>query len=204
MTNQEIYQRYRERVDHFRDIDSRELVFQNRVLIPFLEDLLREDRSLEVVDISTQYLSKNEKNGEEAQQDKSQYRSLEEGSSPPDLLIARNWRLFNRGDSNIQYLATIEVKSPEGKEAIYHKKPEEYLRGETGRQLRFHLEAKAPRLVVILTDCLRWQFFTRGGGGLSPRPDFPLWDNTAGEWRKDGTWEGLCAELRRIAGLPAV
>lgn len=207
MTDQDIYKKYRERVDHFRDIDIRELVFQNRVLIPFLEVLFHKDKNLEAVDISTQ-------TKEDKEQDPSQYRSFDEGASSPDLLIARNWRLCNRGDTNIQYLATIEVKSPDGKEAIYDKEPEEvcaYLKKEKriGKQLRFHLQAKA-HPDVILTDCLRWQFFTRWDTEpapqkdreLTPSLDIVLWDNIAGEWREDGEWEKLCDELRKIAKLP--
>lgn len=201
------YLEYQERAERFRRTDPRELVYQNRVLIPFLEELFRgdnqrlgENERIDVVDVSTQYQRSEG-------QDYAKYRSLEEGASPPDLLIARNWRLLNRGRTDIDYLATIEVKSPGLKESIYDKSPDEvraYLNAgsraeDIGRQLRFHLEA-CP--AVILTDCLRWQFFAPAPpkAELKPWLDIPLWDNDRKKWRTEA-WKDLCRELRKIAGL---
>ena len=78
--------------------------------------------------------------------DTSNYSSQEKGAAPPDLLIAHKWNYANRNNKTINYLATIEIKSPI-LDSIYDKN--EY-REHTTNEVRFHLMAN--NKVILTTE----------------------------------------------------
>ena len=77
-------EKYRKLVEYYFENDNRELNFQNRILIPYLEDLLGDE--YDIVDVSSLY-----KNWEK----RGVYRKDFAGNHTPDLLVVRNWKLFD-------------------------------------------------------------------------------------------------------------
>ena len=75
----------------------------------------------------------------------------------PDLLVCKNWDWYNVDNDHIQYIATIEVKSPCGDEAIYKKDYVDYPE-KWKRKIETHLKASKIDKVVF-TDSVKWDFF---------------------------------------------
>lgn len=87
---------YQNLVEKYYKNDCRELNFQNRILIPFLELLI--EGKYDVVDTSTLY-----KNWKKI------YRDSFAGQYTPDILIVKDWNLFEKKQKP---LVIIEAKSP--------------------------------------------------------------------------------------------
>ena len=161
------YDYYKKLVDKYMEMDSREINFQNRIVIPFLEELFT-STDIMIVDVSTQYDNRNSKI-----HNNSQYKGS--NAAPPDLLIARNWKLDNLNNT-VDYLAAIEIKSPK-LDSIYNKEMGNY-NPRTIKELKSHLSKNSR---VILTDCIRWQFFERGCAS-DPIPPIDLFDENK-KWK---------------------
>lgn len=194
-TNDEFpYIYYKELVDKYIKIDSREINFQNRIVIRFLEKLFINTKGISIVDVSMQYHKKYKKS---KIHDTSKYSSRQNAAAPPDLLIARNWNFANKNNEKIDYLMVIEIKSPVSEERIYNKKIEEY-KAHTINEVSFHLEANRK---VILTDCIRWQFFKRENK-LIPIKTIDLFNgNPPDSIREDNPdeWKRLCEYIRNFS-----
>lgn len=134
------YARYKELVNKFYENDNREENYQNRVLIPFLEDLF--EKKVDVVDTSRLTKEWNFRNIK---------RNMFAGNYTPDILLAKNWVLKKkRTRDNTRYLALIEVKTPSANDRKHAmNEVEEYL-------TKVNL--------VILTDCVTWEFFILESG----------------------------------------
>jgi len=142
------YAYYKKLVNKYWENDCREINFQNRVVIQFLDKLFINTEGISIVDVSMQNKKKNS-----TIHDTFNYKL--QGAASPDLLIANNWNYANKNNNEINYLAAIEIKSPY-LDPIYNK---DKYNEHTKNELESHLEAN---LKVILTDCIRWQFFERG------------------------------------------
>lgn len=82
-----------------------------------------------IVDVSTQYRNSDKHNT-------TQYK--EENTTPPDLLLTKNWNIENK---NVKYLVALEIKSPASSENIYNKDFENYKK-HTLDQLKGDLSSK--------------------------------------------------------------
>ena len=80
-----------------------------------------------------------------------------EKPTTPDLLVCKNWDWHNVNNEKITYIATIEVKSPYGDEAIYKKEYDKYPES-IEKKINTHLQANKINK-VILTDTYKWEFF---------------------------------------------
>ena len=121
------FKTYQYLVEKYYKNDCRELNFQNRVLIPFLESLIPED--YDIVDTSTLY-----KNWKKINRDSfaKQY--------TPDVLVTQNWSLFEaKQDPQI----IIEVKRPTANDRTH-----------ADNEIS---EYKNNANYVILTDCITWE-----------------------------------------------
>jgi hypothetical protein len=165
------YSLYKRMVNKYLEIDYREITIQNRVITPLLDRLFINEKDISIVDISTQYDNNNSKI-----HDTRFYR--EEKTSPPDLLVARHWNYGNVDNDEIDYLAVVEVKSP-GLNPFYNKDKN---KDDINNQLKTHLEANDK---VILTDCIKWEFFEKEYG-LDPVKTINLFDENNNWKRKDG------------------
>lgn len=134
------YSKYQNLVKKYYQMDSRELNFQNRVIIPFLESFLQ--GKYEVVDSSTIY--KNWRNYKDENGD-GICRDTFASEYTPDLLIVNGWKLFAKEKKNPSII--IEVKRPT---ALDRKHAE----NEIGEYV-----GKADH--VILTDSITWEFYEK-------------------------------------------
>lgn len=123
---------YQNLVEKYYKHDCRELNFQNRILIPFLEQLIPE--KYDVVDASTLY-----KNWKNISRD-----SFAGRSYTPDILIAQNWDLFEKKQNP---LAIIEVKCPTANDRRHANEEVSEYKGKSQR--------------VILTDCITWEIYEK-------------------------------------------
>lgn len=130
--------------------DTREINFQNNVVKRLLEEMYPD---YDVVYVDTKGP---ESKKHDYREYSGEYRSVQGTLKPttPDLLICKNWDWYNKDNKDITYLATVEVKSPYGPEAVY-KTQLDYFKEKIDR----HLSAKAIDR-VILTDALKWVFYT--------------------------------------------
>jgi len=129
------YKDYIEKVDYYNEKDNRELNYQNRIIIPFLENLFQGEKAISIVDVSTQYKNRNSKHHN---------REPYANECTPDLLIAKNWHYYNR-ENVVGYLAVVEIKIPNSKDTSQINK---YFKSNEGK--------------VIWTNCLTWRFFVNG------------------------------------------
>lgn len=134
------YNRYQDMVKKYYQKDCRELNFQNRVIIPFLESFL--SGKYEVVDSSTIY--KNWKNYKD-EKGNGVCRDTFAGNYTPDLLIIKDWSLFAK-DKNTPSII-IEVKRPTASD-----------RKHAENEIEEYLDKKA---YVILTDSITWEFYEK-------------------------------------------
>ena len=134
------YSKYKDLVDKYYQKDCRELNFQNRVIIPFLESFL--PPKYEVVDTSTIYKNwKNYKN----EKGNGICRDKFAENYTPDLLLIENWSLFAENKERPSII--IEVKRPTATDIKHaNNEIEEYL-------------SKADH--VILSDCITWEFYKK-------------------------------------------
>lgn len=134
------YNKYKKLVEKYYQNDCRELNFQNRVIIPFLESFL--PKEFEVIDSSTLYQNwkhykDNNENGICREKFADNY--------TPDLLIMTGWKLFAEKKDNPSII--IEVKRPTAKDRKHAmNEVKEYLN-------------KADN--VILTDTITWEFYKK-------------------------------------------
>lgn len=102
---------------------------------------------------------------------------MDVGAAPPDVLVAKNWNYANRNNSEINYLATVEIKSPD-LDPIFNRNKNEYS-WHTQNEVKEHLKASSN---VILTDCLRWHFFDQENK-LETEKIFDLFDKENNVWK---------------------
>ena len=90
------FKRYKELVEKYYQNDCRELNFQNRVIIPFLEKY--SPNFYDVVDSSTLY-----RNWERYKDDMGNgiCRGTFAEKFTPDLLVIKNWKLFEIGRAHV-------------------------------------------------------------------------------------------------------
>lgn len=162
------YSYYKRLENKYSEIDWKEITIQNRVVTPFLDRLFMNEKDISIVDISTQYDNKNSKI-----HDTRIYRK--EKTSPPDLLVACHWNYANLDNDKIDYLAVVEVKSP-SLDPVYNKDNTKF-----EGQIKTHLEVNDK---VILTDCIKWQFFEKEHG-LDPVKTINLFEENNNWKRKD-------------------
>ena len=156
------YNHYIEKVNYYKKFDNRELNYQNRIIIPFLEALFREEKEISIVDISTQY-----KNKESEVHTRESYAN----EYTPDLLIAKNWNYQNREIATIKYLSVIEIKIPDN---VDISQVCEYMTPNNRR--------------VIWTNCFIWRFFI-DGKEIVPAINFKDENNS---WKQDvSVWNSL-------------
>lgn len=127
------FDKYKKTVEKYYLHDCREINFQNRIVIPFLESLVGE--KYEVVDSSTLY-----KNWKKI------CRESFAGTYTPDVLVIDEWSLFN--DKKQAPSIIIEIKRPTADDRLHaNKEVEEYI-----NKAQF----------VILTDCITWEIKEKG------------------------------------------
>ena len=188
------YEDYKALVEKYITYDSREINFQNRVILPFLEFLLK-NHNIDVVDTSTLY-NRGQRNAKTL--DNSKF--MKEGFAPPDLILAKNWHLDNVNNV-VEYLCALEIKSPVSArgEQICGKEFEKY-RMHVQQEVQAHLEVNP---IVILTDCYRWQFFDQKTGFIETTP-IDLVDQSK-NWIEGNQgidkWKELCEKLADILGI---
>lgn len=130
------FEQYSERVMKFLVNDNREINYQNRVLIPLLEELLSES---DIVDTSTLY-----KNWAKRGVNRDAFAEVH----TPDILVSQNWNLLN--SSRVEYSMLIEAKTPTASGRNWAiSEVKEYLK-------------KVP--FVMLTDCITFEFFYKENG----------------------------------------
>lgn len=177
----EEYRRWVQKYDN--NHDTREINYQNDVVKRLLEKLYPE---YDVVDVSIK--GRGSKNHD--------YFAYSGGyidskgikkPTTPDLLVCKYWDWYNVGRDDIIYLATIEVKSPYSREAVYRKHFEDYTEFRRTKIER-HLSAKKVHK-VILTDALKWEFYDKT---LDSRKPIVLANYNQGriyEWKEDADSE---------------
>ncbi len=142
---------YKKWIDKYiRNNDTREINFQNDVIKRLIENLFPK---YDVVNVGT-------KGTDTSKHDYYHYSGKyiddqgREKPTTPDILIASNWNWYNiEYENEIKYIATIEVKSPYGKEAIYKCDC-----NNCPKQIKLHLSAEKIDK-VIYTDSLEWRFY---------------------------------------------
>ncbi|RFZ78558.1 hypothetical protein DS742_12855 [Lacrimispora amygdalina] len=144
---------YKKWIDKYiRNNDTREINFQNDVIKRLIEKLFPK---YDVVNVGT-------KGSDTAKHNYYHYSGKyidnlgREKPTTPDILVANNWNWYNiEHENEIKYIATIEVKSPYGKEAIYKSDC-----CNCPAQINRHLSAEKIDK-VIYTDSFEWRFYTQ-------------------------------------------
>lgn len=121
---------YKELVEKYYQKDCREINFQNRILIPFLEGI--NNKKYDIVDSSTLYKRWTNIN-----------RDTFAGTHTPDILVIEDWELFNKEKK--APVLIIEVKSPTAKD-----------RNHAMNEVNEYLTKSK---VVVLTDCITWEIY---------------------------------------------
>ena len=142
LLSNERYQKYRKLVDTYSNSDWREVNFQNRIILPLLDEIFEHNPFIQVVDVSTQY-----KNKESVYHTREHYA----WDYTPDLLLAKQWHYYNKEMKKTDYLAVMEIKSPILAPIQTHcvhtnEEIKEYLK---------HIDK------VILSDCYQWKFYNK-------------------------------------------
>lgn len=131
------YQEYKELVERYNSKDNREVNFQNRIIIPFLDSIFNFDDKISCVDISQIYKNRNKT--------KNYDRLSYAGDSTPDILVVDNWDIVN-GNDDRKYHFVVEVKQPFAKDYAHLE-----------LELKNYLKTKVKSIIV--TNCLRWTFY---------------------------------------------
>ena len=136
--------------------DTREINFQNDVVKRLLENLYPQ---YDIVCVDT-------KGSDSKNHDYYKYsgsyvdvKTKKKKPTTPDLLICKDWDWFNRNNDKISYFATVEVKSPYGKEAIYKYDFKDYF-DLWNTKITRHLSAEKID-IVIFTDTFKWDIFEK-------------------------------------------
>lgn len=170
------YEQYTNLVDTFLKTDNREINYQNRVIIPLLDNLSRDKKGISVVDVSTQY-----KNRESKVHTRKNYAN----NYTPDLLIASNRNYNNINNDKIDYYAVIEIKRPFNSSQY---------------QLSEYLATNISK--VIWTNCLRWEFYNKNN--KEKTDEFVFYDYENEVWRKEedsNGWNDFCAYLLKFLNI---
>lgn len=185
------YSKYKDLVDKYYQKDCRELNFQNRVIIPFLESFL--PLKYEVVDTSTIY--KNWKNYKD-EKGNGICRDKFAEDYTPDLLIIENWSLFAKNKE--KPFIIIELKRPTATDRKHAEKEiKEYL-------------SKSDH--VILSDGITWEFYERQDNEIIPhkiylskdeksvcKRDLPSERNI--DWKEEDAFEDVKKKINEILKL---
>lgn len=136
------FEKYIELVNWFYENDNRECNYQNRVLIPFLEEFYSTHQIVDTSSLTRQWNNRKIEREQFA------------GNYTPDLLISSNWRLL-RPKPYVEYKAIVEIKTPTAKDRIHAEQEiAEYLN-------------KVP--FVILTNCITWEFYSKENNSISKK-----------------------------------
>ena len=147
----ELYKKWIQK--YINNHDTREINFQNDVVKRMFENLFPK---LDIVCVDT-------KGSESKSHDYYKYSGKyldvngKEKPTTPDLLVCKDWDWYNEDNNIITYIATVEVKSPYGAEAVYKKDFEEYPKT-WKTKIKRHLSAEKITK-VIFTDTFKWVFF---------------------------------------------
>lgn len=133
--------------------DTREINFQNDVVKRLLENMFID---YDIVSVDTKG-SESKKHDYYKYSGKYTDKKGREKPTTPDLLICKNWDWYNVNNNNILYIATVEVKSPYGSEAIYKKDFSDYCNS-WKTKITTHLSAEKIN-VVIFTDTFKWEVY---------------------------------------------
>lgn len=140
---------YKKLVDKYYEKDCREVNFQNRIIIPFLESFI--PKEFDVVDSSTLY-----KNWRHYKDEKGNgiCRETFAGDCTPDILIMKGWSLFaiKRETPSI----IIEVKRPTASD-----------RSHADKEVKNYVQDIKCKF-VILTDGITWEIY-EGGNEKQPQ-----------------------------------
>lgn len=138
------YKQYKDLVSYYLENDNREVNYQNRIIIPLLEEILGSE--YDVVDVSQLTKEWNNRNI---------CRDKFAGIHTPDILIAKNWKLKFEKDSTraVEYLCLIEVKKPTANDSNH-----------AALEINEYLSKGMP---VILTDCITWKIFYKKENAIS-------------------------------------
>lgn len=153
------FDNYKEIVNKVHNImGGLEEPYQNDVVRPFLNRLLKNHTDITIVDTSNSHLYR-----KSAKHDRAHYSAKhaasEERCANPDLLIAKDYNYCNtKPDSLVTYLAAVEIKSPLSKQqSLYGKIEYDNTDMKTKKQIMSYFNSKYIKK-VILTDCLCWHF----------------------------------------------
>lgn len=150
------FEEYRNWIEKYvNNHDTREINFQNDVVKRLLERLYPK---YDVISVDTKG-SSSKNHDYYAYSGRYKDEKGKEKPTTPDLLICSKWDWYNRDNNEIVYIATVEVKSPFGLDAIYKKdfidyKPFWYTK------IKRHLSAKKINR-VIFTDTFKWEFYRK-------------------------------------------
>lgn len=174
---------YKQLVEKYYQKDCREINFQNRILIPFLEEIVRD--KYDVVDSSTLYKNWKKIN-----------RKAFASHYTPDILVIKDWDLFKKKNKPI---LIIEVKSPTANDR-------KHAENEVKQYINYCKYA-------VLTDCLTWEIYENNGNiqkfyldkekndvcehiSLSAKNDIKFdWIDSS---IKENDWDGLCEKIKKI------
>ena len=135
---------YKQEFEKRINTDSRERIFQDLIILPFLTELLR----------GYDVIPTDQRTSAQKSHATKQYC----GSTNPDLCIAKNWHWFNNEHSVI-YMSVVEIKSPLNKtDRITGVNPGDYNQ-ELKAQIQTYALAENNKK-LILTDGLTWVFYT--------------------------------------------
>ena len=129
------FSEYTQLVTWFFENDNREKNYQNRILIPFFEELCGK---FDIVDTSMLTKEWGRRNIG---------REKFAGIYTPDLLIASKWKLIKLEKDTTEYKALVEIKTPT---ALDRKHAE--------LEIKEYLEKVK---FVILTNCITWEFYMK-------------------------------------------
>lgn len=144
---------YKKWIDKYiRNNDTREINFQNDVIKRLIERLFPH---YDVVNVGTKG-SDSRKHNYYHYSGRYTDKSGRVKPTTPDILIAQNWNWYNiQYEDEINYIATIEVKSPYGSQAVYKSDCQK-----CPTQIENHLYAEKIDK-VIYTDSFVWRFYKR-------------------------------------------
>ncbi len=171
MYNLTNYDDYIKKVDYYINTDCRELNFQNRIIIPFLETVFSEEKNVSIVDISMQYRNRNSK---------LHTRDPYANEYTPDLLIAQNWNYQNKVN-DVKYLSVVEIKIPDCIDTSQIRK-------------YFNFDGRK----VIWTNCFVWKFFINGEEVLPP---INLKDENKNWKQGDSDWNHLSNSIKNFIAI---
>lgn len=153
------YFQYKNLVDKcIEQNDTREVTLQGDVVKHFINKLCA---NLDIADVSYKGPVGTQTNYHDYLQYCGTYKdNNKDKATTPDLVIAQNWNWHNI-QNKVDYCAVVEVKSFTI-QPIYTIGYSSY-NDELRKQLERHLSAKKNKK-VILTDCLKWEFYDNNEG----------------------------------------